>query len=75
MKTLEIIDFRDHFAFDILDTLGKKLKRKSLNEGFWFITDYEPKDCYKLIKKKEYLFQTHIISDNEYRTFVGANYH
>ena len=72
MEILEIIDLRDNLPSDALDLLKKKLGKKSNSDGLWFVTDYEPIECYHLLMKEEYLFQTFIIADNEFRVFVGA---
>ena len=72
---LEIIDLRDNLPSDAVDLLKKKLNKKSIFNGFWFVTDYEPMECYELLMKKEYLFQTYTIADNEFRIFVGDRYY
>ena len=74
MDTLEIIDFRESLSTDVLETLRSKLRKKSNSDGFWFITEEEPEECYELLLKEEFIFQTYIVSDNEYRVFVGSGY-
>ena len=75
MERLEIIDLRDNLPSDAIDLLKKKLRKKTNTEGFWFITDYEPTECYQHLINKEYLFQIYMVAENEFRVFVGSRYY
>ena len=72
--TLELLDLRGFGEAESLDMLEAQIENSLSDDSFWIIDDKEPFHCYDYLKEKECTFETYIISENEYRIFVGSFY-
>ena len=69
-----VLDFRENFWTDVLEGVKSGLRKKrNREEGFWFITDFEPEECLTHLEQKKYNYETYFISEQEYRVFIQPN--
>ena len=70
------IDLRGKELEQIKDKVVNILPELSKHKSLWLICDHEPLELYQYLIDNDYVFQTFIISKNEFRLFVGgANGH
>jgi hypothetical protein len=68
------VDIRGLSSKSANEKLVSSLNERKKNEPLWLIDDKEPVDCYTYLVQENYLFETFIMSSNEYRVFVGWSY-
>ena len=67
------IDLRGEENKQIQDILMCLLPKLSKHKSLWLICDHEPTNLYQYLIDNDLNFQTFIISDNEFRLFVGSD--
>ena len=72
--TFNRLDIRGLSSRVARNILVESLKERKNDHPIWLIDDKEPIDCYAFLVQENYLFETFIMSGNEYRVFIGSCY-
>ena len=69
--SFDVLDLRELPAHKAIEKLESMLQYKGKHDPIWIIDKEEPLQCYTYLMRRNYYFETFIISKNEFRVFVG----